>query len=88
MASGIFNTKDLGEALRSERLARGLSQAQLAQAAGLPRQRISEIERGENTTILLMLRALGALGKGLKIVDIRPEAGEFASLFEEDRGAA
>ncbi|MBS3895422.1 helix-turn-helix transcriptional regulator, partial [Silanimonas sp.] len=50
MPGAIFNTKAMGEALRAERAALGMTQAKLAAAAGVPRQRISEIERGENVT--------------------------------------
>jgi len=87
MPGAIFNTKAMGEALRAERAALGMTQAKLAAAAGVPRQRISEIERGENVTALLLLRVLAAMGKGLRIVDVRPTAGDLRSLFEEDQDA-
>jgi transcriptional regulator with XRE-family HTH domain len=70
----FFTTVGLGAAVRAERRALGLTQADLAAAAGVPRQRISEIERGENVTALMLLRVLGPLGKGLQIVDIRQNA--------------
>ncbi|MBS3895792.1 MAG: helix-turn-helix transcriptional regulator, partial [Silanimonas sp.] len=49
-ARGHLQHKAMGEALRAERAALGMTQAKLAAAAGVPRQRISEIERGENVT--------------------------------------
>jgi transcriptional regulator with XRE-family HTH domain len=85
--STIFTTLGLGAAVRAERRAFGLTQAGLAAAAGVPRQRISEIERGENVTALMLLRVLGALGKGLEIVDVRPNAGAWRSLFEGEDDA-
>lgn len=87
MKGVIFNTKAMGESLRAERAALGLTQAKLAGAAGVPRQRISEIERGENVTALLLIRVLAAMGKGLRIVDVRPTASEIRSLFEEHQDA-
>lgn len=83
-ASPFFNTKGLGRSLRAERRAFGLTQEGLAAAAGVPRQRISEIERGENVTALMLLRVLGALGKGLQIVAVQPDATAWRSLFEGD----
>ncbi len=83
MRMGIFSTKALGEALRAERRAQRMTQATLAAAAGLPRQRISEIERGENVTAILLLKVLASMGKGLQIVDVRPDADDLRSLFEE-----
>lgn len=84
MSTGLFNTQALGAAVRAERRARGLTQALLAARAGVARQRVSEIERGENVTALVLFRVLAAMGKGLAVVDVRPEAGALRALFEED----
>ena len=79
----FFTTLGLGAAVRAERRAFGLTQAGLAAAAGVRRQRISEIERGENVTVLLLLRVLGALGMGLQIVTIKPNPEDWRALFED-----
>ena len=79
-----FNGPDLGRAVRAERKAFGLTQAGLAAAAGVPRQRISEIERGEDVTAFMLLRVLGALGKGIQIADITTSAEALHSLFTDE----
>ena len=53
----------IGQRLRTARLARGLSQAQLARAAGLSSQAVNQIERGVHpaprfTTIAALARVL------------------------------
>ncbi len=83
MRTGIFNTQELGQALREERLAMRMTQSDLAAKAGVTRQRISEIERGENVTALVLLRALAAMGKGLQFTDVRPQPGALTALFED-----
>lgn len=53
----------LGEAVRSARLARGISQEDLAARAGLDRSYMSSIERGaQNPGIVSVLRVANALG--------------------------
>ena len=55
-----------GQTLRLWRFHRGLTQAQLARAAGLPRPNLSAIERGKREVSLSTLRALALA------LDIRP----------------
>lgn len=55
-----------GQTVRIWRLHRGLTQAQLAQAAGLPRPNLSAVERGKREVSLSTLRALALA------LDIRP----------------
>jgi transcriptional regulator with XRE-family HTH domain len=57
-----------GETVLAWRLARGMTQAQLAQAAGVPRPNLSAIERGDREVTLRTLRALALA------LDIRPGA--------------
>ncbi|WP_431470905.1 helix-turn-helix domain-containing protein [Sphingosinithalassobacter sp. LHW66-3] len=54
--------KRLGDAVRAARNARGLSQEELADAAGIDRSHLGKIERGErNVTLLNVIRIATAL---------------------------
>ena len=56
--------KQLGQAIRAARMARGLSQEALADAAGIDRSHMGKIERGErNVTFLNKVRVSAALEK-------------------------
>lgn len=57
---------DFGRALRQARLARGLSQEQLADALALPQSTVSEIENGKSTIYLRRLLTL-ARATGLQL---------------------
>ncbi|HXU60996.1 MAG TPA: helix-turn-helix transcriptional regulator [Polyangia bacterium] len=57
-----------GETVLAWRLARGMSQAEVARAARLPRPNLSAIERGDRDVTLRTLRALAAA------LDVRPGA--------------
>ncbi|HWE67983.1 MAG TPA: helix-turn-helix domain-containing protein [Acidimicrobiales bacterium] len=60
--------EDIGAALRDFRLARGLSQAQLAQMIGVDRQYVSELESGKATEQLRRLvAAFSVLGTSLYV---------------------
>lgn len=64
----------LGGAVRAARLARGLSQEALADAAGIDRSHMGKIERGErNVTIMNIARVAAALNA--KPSDILGAAG-------------
>lgn len=53
----------LGSAVRAERMKRGLSQEAFADAAGIDRSHMSEIERGKrNLTFLNILKIAEAMG--------------------------
>src|SRR5690242_1774814 len=72
-----------GRCLLLWRLERGLSQAALAQKAGIPQPNLSDMERGERDVSLRTLRALAlALGikPGLLADGIGPQGPEFAAL--------
>lgn len=56
-----------GACFQRERKYRKLSQAELARKAGLTRQMIVQIEKGENVGLHSILRALAALNMGLRI---------------------
>ena len=54
----------LGNAVRAARVARGLSQEALADAAGIDRSHMGKIERGErNVTIMNVARVAAALNE-------------------------
>jgi transcriptional regulator with XRE-family HTH domain len=58
--------RDLGLRVRLFRVARGLSQNDLARASGVSRVTLGSIERGEHAASLLAYRKLaGALGRDL-----------------------
>lgn len=59
----IYRAASLGDAIRHYRTEAGLTQAQLAEATGLQRSYLSELERGKETEqltrVLRLLRHLG-----------------------------
>jgi HTH-type transcriptional regulator/antitoxin HipB len=91
----VNSIHDLAALLRGQRLAAGLTQAQLAAGAGVSRQWISELERGKPTAELgLVLAVLDALGLSLEVRDGPTEhpapssAADLDALLEEHRGDA
>ena len=59
----IYTATSLGDAIRHYRKQAGLTQAQLAEMAGLQRSYLSELERGKETEQLArLLRVLRQLG--------------------------
>jgi DNA-binding XRE family transcriptional regulator len=57
-----------GHRLAEERRQRGLTQAQLAQTMGVTPGRVSQIERGELSTIEAIARYVQALGGHLQLI--------------------
>lgn len=68
---------DFGLALQQARLARGMSQTQVAAATGLRQSAVSEIETGKST---IYLRQLLELARSLGV--------ELTASWEDDSGAA
>jgi transcriptional regulator with XRE-family HTH domain len=67
-----------GETVLAWRLARGLTQAELARSAGVPRPNLSAIERGDREVTLRTLRALAFaldVGAGALVDGVMPDAG-------------
>ncbi len=67
-----------GETVLAWRLSRGMSQADLARAARVPRPNLSAIERGDREVTLKTLRALALaldLPPGLLVDGLMPDAG-------------
>ena len=58
--------KELGKVIRSKRESQGLTQVELAQKAGLDRNYIGMVERGERNPSYLSLQKI-ALGLGLSV---------------------
>lgn len=73
---------DLSKAVREERAAQGLSQAELAARSGCSQRFVSEFERGKQTAevgkVLLLLQALGL---GIRVTSART-AEESRELVE------
>ncbi len=78
----LFNPLDLGRAYRAERKALGQTQQDIAQATGYRRQTIVDLEAGGNVTVLTLFSALAALGKGLTIVDARPDLEQLQGFWD------
>jgi transcriptional regulator with XRE-family HTH domain len=74
----------LGLQIRDKRLSRGLTQAELAQIAGLTRQKVVAVEKGSGSvSVSAYARALGALDCELSVVPAAmPTLDEVQGLFE------
>lgn len=77
-----FNLRELGQTLRSERRALGLTQQAVADAAGYRRQTIVDLEAGRNVSVQTLFAVLGALGKGLQLTDARPDIDRLSALLD------
>lgn len=66
----MYMKGSLSEIVRDARLASGLSQEALGQAAGIPQSHVAKIESGADIRTSTLTRVLGALGYR---VEIRPE---------------
>ncbi|MDA8059257.1 MAG: helix-turn-helix domain-containing protein [Nitrospiraceae bacterium] len=68
MPATIRNNKELGEAIRAERLKQGLRQVDLARKASVRQARISELETGATSPCVdTVLKVLAALDLDLAI---------------------
>lgn len=74
MEATIRTTGELGQAIRRRRQAIGLTQAGVAQVAGVGNRFVSELERGKSTAEFgKVLRVVSVLGLDLHVVG-RPGA--------------
>lgn len=64
----------LGERLRALRKARGITQQEAAERAGLARSTVHEAERGDNATLLTLIRLLRVYGRLGALESFVPEA--------------
>ena len=66
----IKDPADLGQAIRSRRKQRGLTQRQLADACGCSLMYLSNLERGKATAELgIALRIVNTLGLDIEVVE-------------------
>jgi transcriptional regulator with XRE-family HTH domain len=74
----------LGIQIREKRLSRGLTQADLAQIAGLTRQKVVAVEKGTlSVGVNAYARVLGALDCELAVIPaVMPTLDEVQDLFE------
>lgn len=77
-------TMRLGEQIRQRRLNRGLTQAKLAALAGITRQKIIAIERGDlSVGMMAYARVLGALDCEFSVVPAAmPTLDEIQGVFD------
>ncbi|MBH3339628.1 helix-turn-helix transcriptional regulator [Pseudomonas mendocina] len=77
-------TQRLGEQLRQRRLHRGLTQAALASLAGITRQKVIAIERGDfRVGMIAYARVLAALDAELDVVPAAmPTLDEIHGVFD------
>ena len=73
--------RPFGETVLAWRLTRGMTQAELASAAGIPRPNLSAIERGDREVTLRTLRALALA------LDVRPGSLVDGQMPEQDAPA-
>ncbi|WP_160109208.1 helix-turn-helix transcriptional regulator [Pseudomonas izuensis] len=74
----------LGQQIREKRINRGLTQAQLAELAGLTRQKVIAVEKGTlSVAMVAYARVLGALDSECAVVPAAmPTLEELGGLFE------
>lgn len=80
----LLITHRLGEQLRQRRLNRGLTQAKLASLAGITRQKVIAVEKGDlSVGMLAYARVLGALDCELSVVPAAmPTLDEIQGVFD------
>lgn len=78
------NLKEMGILFRAERKAAGKTQADVAKVSGLRRETIIRIEAGENIDMITFLKALSAIGKGIRLADRRLDYDSIKGVFDEN----
>ncbi|MHB8455869.1 MAG: helix-turn-helix transcriptional regulator [Acidiferrobacterales bacterium] len=84
MTHFFLDLKSAGEAFKKERLAVGMTQAQVAEKAGVRRETIIQLESGAPTSSSTIIQAVAAIGKALAIVDRRLDYDNLDRVFDED----
>ena len=84
--TGITTCARLGQAVRSMRRARGMTQTELSAAAGVSRPQISTIESGRaNPTMATVMRLLRSLDCSLTVVPANPEQFSLSAHLAKNR---
>ena len=84
--TGVTSCGRLGQALRTARRARGMTQAELSAAAGVSRPQISTIESGlANPGTATVMRLLRALDCSLTVVPADPERFSLSAHLSQNR---
>lgn len=76
--------REFGTDFKATRKALGFSQAQVAGFAGVRRETIIQLESGQNVGLHVLMKALLSMGKGLAIVDIRPDGDQILEMLDDD----
>ena len=79
-----LDLKSLGATFKRERLAVGLTQAEVAHKAGLRRETIIQLESGASVSANTLIQATSALGKTLAIMDRRLDYDRLDEVFNDD----
>ena len=79
-----LDLKSLGASFKRERLAVGLTQAEVAHKAGLRRETIIQLESGASISANTLIQATSALGKTLAITDRRLDYDRLDEVFNDD----
>ena len=79
---------ELGERLARARIDRGLTQAALAQEAGVAKRTVERIEAGKPSEIGTLIRLLRVLGLGAGLDQLIPEAGPSPMALLKSHGRA
>ena len=79
-----LDLKSLGASFKRERLAVGLTQAEVARKAGLRRETIIQLESGASISANTLIQATSALGKTLAIMDRRLDYDRLDEVFNDD----
>jgi HTH-type transcriptional regulator/antitoxin HipB len=79
-----LNPRAFGIDFKATRKALGLTQQEVAQYAKVRRETIIQLERGENVGLHVFMMALAGMGKGVVIVDARPEGDQILAMLDND----
>lgn len=82
--SDIFNINDLGAALRKERKARGLTQSALAKIAGISRQTVISVEKGDDSSVMVLLKICRAMGLRIRMLTADHDYTQLGALLDEE----
>ena len=85
MTDTIRLPDELGQQLREQRKAQGMSKSALAARAGKVREVVYRLEAGEDVTVSSLMAVLGALRLAIRIERVGlPTAEEVARRFQDD----